>query len=671
MTFRRVAGASSGRGSHRRNTPWLRQIVEAAFLASCVSCISVAAVATDPASIVSEVRDDARPVAIEDLYSARSSLGAVWTADGRAIVLSTNISGRYNLWKVGAAGGWPIQLTRSEEKQSGLAASPDGGRIVFQADSGGREVFDLFAVPGDGGETVNLTSTPDISESNAHFSPDGKLIAFMRKPVSAPSHNVALLDVATRQVRELTHEAQPNLYWYVVGWADSRQVIATRRDFSFTSGSVWKVDIDSGEAARLSPPREVVAASDVSKDGKWLAVTAKRGDGFQQAALLEVSTGKYRWLSPASAEQSSGAFSSDGTLTYTTEVDGRIELSLYDVRAGTSRRAPFPPGMTDAARANNLDPLHAPLNGFAPDSSSLLVGYEASNTPFDYWIMNVASGDKRQLTHLSLAGIDAARLPASQVVHFKSRDGLTISALLWMPFNLERDASAPAVVIAHGGPTWQTTDNFEHTAQALATRGYVVIAPNARGSTGFGEQFQMANVRDLGGGDLADYVSGARFVEATGYVDRRRIGITGGSYGGYMTLMALGKTPEVWAAGVALYGVTDWNSLIERTTPTLRAYLIGLLGDPIKDAAGYRASSAITYLDHIRSPLLVLQGDGDRRTPKEEAEDMVAALKAKGRTVDAYFYPDEGHGFMKVENQVDALQRLLAWFDRHLKATGE
>jgi dipeptidyl aminopeptidase/acylaminoacyl peptidase len=154
-------------------------------------------------------------------------------------------------------------------------------------------------------------------------------------------------------------------------------------------------------------------------------------------------------------------------------------------------------------------------------------------------------------------------------------------------------------------------------------------------------------------------------------VDPHRIGITGGSYGGYMTLMALGKTPDVWAAGVAMYGVTDWSSLLERTTPTLRAYLVGLLGDPVKDAAAYRAASAATYLGNIQSPLLVLQGDGDRRTPKAEAEDLVAALLAKGRTVEAHYYPNEGHGFMKRENQVDSLQRLLDWFDRHLKTKSE
>jgi dipeptidyl aminopeptidase/acylaminoacyl peptidase len=194
-----------------------------------------------------------------------------------------------------------------------------------------------------------------------------------------------------------------------------------------------------------------------------------------------------------------------------------------------------------------------------------------------------------------------------------------------------------------------------------------VIAPNVRGSTGYGYEFEQANVHDLGGGDLTDYVYGARFLEATGYVDRKRIGITGGSYGGYMTLMALGKTPDAWAAGVALYGVTDWRSMLERTSPMLRMYLTGLLGDPVRNADFYRAASPSTYLDRFKAPLLVMQGADDRRTPKAEAEDLVAALEAKGRTVDAHYYAGEGHGFMKRENQVDSLQRLVAWFDRHLR----
>jgi dipeptidyl aminopeptidase/acylaminoacyl peptidase len=175
------------------------------------------------------------------------------------------------------------------------------------------------------------------------------------------------------------------------------------------------------------------------------------------------------------------------------------------------------------------------------------------------------------------------------------------------------------------------------------------------------------NLKDLGGGDLADEVAATRFMVATGYVDGKRIGITGGSYGGYMTLMAIGKTPDVWAAAVEEYGIIDWRSMLKHEDPALQAYEKSLLGDPVTDARVYADDSPITFIRQAKAPLLVLQGDNDIRVPKEEAQQVVGILKGEGRTVDAHYYPNEGHGFTKLENQIDALTRTVAWFDKYLK----
>jgi len=202
---------------------------------------------------------------------------------------------------------------------------------------------------------------------------------------------------------------------------------------------------------------------------------------------------------------------------------------------------------------------------------------------------------------------------------------------------------------------------------ALATRGYICIAPNVRGSTGYGMAFQQANVKDLGGGDLQDEIYGVKFLEATGYVDPKKIGITGGSYGGYMTLMAIGKAPDVWAAAVEEYGIINWLTMLQHEDPFLQQYEKSLLGDPEKDRAIYDADSPLTYIKNAKAPLLVLQGDNDIRVPKEEAEQVVKILQDSGKTVDAHYYPNEGHGFAKRENQIDAIRRTIDWFDRYLK----
>src|SRR5580698_1421350 len=260
----------------------------------------------------------------------------------------------------------------------------------------------------------------------------------------------------------------------------------------------------------------------------------------------------------------------------------------------------------------------------------MLVKHQASNTPADYWI-DGADGSSKQLTKSALASLDSANLPEAHLVSYKSFDGTIISAYLWLPFNMKRDGRAPAVVLPHGGPVGQTIDDFNRSAAALSTRGYICIAPNVRGSTGYGMAFQQANVKDLGGGDLQDEIYGVKFLEATGYVDSRKIGITGGSYGGYMTLMAIGKAPDIWAAAVEEYGIINWLTMLQHEDPFLQQYEKSLLGDPEKDRAIYDADSPLTYIKNARAPVLVLQGDNDIRVPKEEAEQVVKILQDSGK----------------------------------------
>ncbi|HEV2379798.1 MAG TPA: prolyl oligopeptidase family serine peptidase, partial [Terriglobia bacterium] len=182
--------------------------------------------------------------------------------------------------------------------------------------------------------------------------------------------------------------------------------------------------------------------------------------------------------------------------------------------------------------------------------------------------------------------------------------------------------------------------------------------------------FQKANFQDLGGGDLKDEIAGVDFLKATGYVDPKRIGITGGSYGGFMTLMAIGKTPDVWAAAVELYGIINWSSMLKSSDPALNEYLKGLLGDPATNRKIYDDDSPITYIRNEKVPLLVLQGENDPRVPKEEAQQVVEILRQEGRTVDVHYYPNEGHGFGKRENQIDSIRRTIAWFDQYLMGKG-
>jgi len=391
-----------------------------------------------------------------------------------------------------------------------------------------------------------------------------------------------------------------------------------------------------------------------------LLLTSNERGGFNNVALLELATGKRRWATDTKWEAAAGDFSPDGkSFTYTLNADGLMDAYLADVASLHASRIPLPTGVTR---------LPAFPSSFSPSGERLLLSRESSVQPRDFWIYELGTGHLTRLTRSAVASLASAPMPQSQIVHYRSFDGRIISALLWIPFNLKRDGSNPALVLPHGGPTGQTRDLWSPRIAALVSRGYICIAPNVRGSTGYGTEFQRANYQDLGGGDLQDEVYATKFLVATGYVDPHRIGITGGSYGGFMTLMAIGKTPEVWAAAVEMYGIIDWMTMLQHEDATLQQYEKSLLGDPLKDRRAYARASPITYIHDARAPLLVLQGDNDPRVPKEEAVQVVDLLSKDGKTVAAHYYPDEGHGFEKRDNQVDSIRRTLDWFDKYLKS---
>ena len=617
---------------------------------------------TDPRSVVSATNAATGPVPIPQLYYTRSTYGPAWSPDGREVVFTTNLTGRANLWKVPAAGGFPIQLQQSDDRQSGAVWSPDGKWIVFEQDFGGGELYDLFAVSSDGAELINLTNTPDISETGAHWSPDGSMVSLSYRPKEASTIDIALLDWKTKKVRKLTDEQTKNREWFGAIWsADGKRIYADRANAGHTDSDVYRIDVATRQMENLTPHQGDVlyTVSSVSPDGKTLLITSNEKGGYDNVALIDVPSKQRTWVTDMKWEAEAGEFSPDGkSFTYIVNADGRTDIYLVDRKSGQGSKIPFPVGINS--------PVGNPL-AYSPSGDRLLISHQSSTEPADLWVYDLATQKARQLTFSAVASLNPSRLPSSQLVHYKTFDGKTISAFLWMPFNLQRDGKNPGIVLPHGGPTGQTVDSFNKTAAALASRGYVCIAPNVRGSTGYGMEFQRANYKDLGGGDLQDEVYAARFLAATGYVDPAKMGITGGSYGGYMAMIAIGRTPDVWAASVELFGITDWLSEQEHEEPSLQQYDQSILGDPVKDRKSYEDASPIKYFKNAKAPLLILQGANDIRDPKEEAEQAENILKKEGKTVDAHYYPDEGHGFAKRENQIDAMQRTVEWFDRYLK----
>ena len=548
---------------------------------------------TDPRSIESPRMEFARAPSASAVLQSAQSWDAVVTPDGQDLVYSADPTGRTNLWRIPLRGGPAVRLTTSDERQFDLAVSPDSATVIYGQDAGGAEMFDLYAVPRAGGEPVNLTNTPAATETGAVFSADGRRLAYAQRLQAAASSNLVVMDLGSRKTTVLTDERDPSRHWKAVAFTpDGRHVYATRHDIADRVSELWKIDVDTRRAVQLSRglTSKSNSASDISADGRYVALTIEDPQGVRQAAVYDVTAGRLTVIAPGPWEQSARRFSPDGRwLLFVTNEDGRSLLGRYDLHSREVAELALPPGV-NSDYFGRLPALTA--------SGLVVFPHQSGSRSMDYWVHDPASGRSSRITQL--AGQAVANVPETRIVTYPSFDGTLISAVLWIPANAPRDGRNAAVVIAHGGPTGQTEDRYDADAVALVSRGYFVIAPNPRGSTGYGAAFMRANVRDLGGGDLQDYVAGTKFLVDSGYVDPTRIGIMGTSYGGYMTMIALGRAPDVFSAGVETCGITNWTSMHERGSPALRAYQEGLIGHPVRDRDVYERVSPLSYLDRVK-----------------------------------------------------------------------
>jgi len=618
---------------------------------------------TDPTQVAS--RPDARvekSLTIEKLYMTRQVGGATWSPDGGTVAFISNLSGRNNLWTVAAEGGWPMQLTVSDQRQAAPTWSPDGKWIAYMSDYDGDEQWDIFLVSPKTGQVVNLTNTREIAEESPAWSPDGRYLAYMVKPKTSSVFEIDVYDTVLRDVKHITTGTAKDRMNVAPIWsADGKFIFYTQEQSKGTDSNIFMAEVESAKSTLLTPHEgeKLHSANDASPDGKYLLITSNAGNSYENAALLDIATKKIHWLTQDKWEIAGDSFAPGGrSLLYTANVDGNQEIYSYDIASGKDRALPFPKGL------NFPSGRRSP---FSHDGSRLLYMHTGAAAPGDLWIHSFAEGKSRQLTHSLVGGVRAEDMVEPQLVHYPSKDGKwTISALVYVPYNLPRNGQHPAIVYVHGGPSAQTVNTFNRFVQYMANQGYLVIAPNYRGSTGYGKEFQQANLFDMGGGDLQDVLAAAEWIKQTGYVDPKKLILMGGSYGGYLTMMGVTKAPEIWAAGVPIVPFVNWFTEIQNEDPILQQSDLATMGDLVTNKARYEERSPINFVDQIKAPLYLLAGGNDPRCPKSEAQQVVDAVKKRGGVAEHKVYENEGHGFSRVENQIDAYKRVADFLIAHV-----
>jgi dipeptidyl aminopeptidase/acylaminoacyl peptidase len=610
---------------------------------------------TDPKLVTSKPNAQIEPtLSIEKLYMTRQVGDTAWSPDGKTIVFVSNMSGRNNLWLVPAVGGWPTQLTISDQRQSSPVWSPDGKWIAYQSDYDGDEQWDIFMVSPKTGQVVNLTNTRVIAEQHPVWSPDSRYLAYIVKPKTSSVYEIDVFDKVLRETKHLTSGTAADRMNVGPIWSrDGKWIAYTQEQSKGTDSNVFVAELETGKSTLITPHEgeQLFHANDFSPDGKSLLITSNAANGYENVALLEITSKKITWLTRDKWEIEGGQFSPDGKhVTWTANVDGNSQIYLYDILSKKTSALPLPVGWNSHGGGDSA---------FSHDGANFLYYHNGPTAPRDAWIYSMASGKSHQVTHSLVAGIHSEDMVEPVLVHYPSHDGKwTISALLYVPFNMPRSGQNAAIVYVHGGPASQTVNTFNRFIQHIANQGYMVIAPNYRGSTGYGKEFQHANLFDMGGGDLQDVLGAADFLKQTGFVDPKKLVLMGGSYGGYLTMLGVTKAPDVWAAGVPIVPFVNWFTEIENEDPVLQQSDIATMGDPKTNRALFEDRSPIFFVDKIKAPLLLLAGGNDPRCPKEETLQVSDAVKKNGGVAEYKIYENEGHGFARVENQIDAYQRV-------------
>jgi dipeptidyl aminopeptidase/acylaminoacyl peptidase len=618
--------------------------------------LSAAHVITDPKQIATKpnAQIEPRSLTIEKLFMTRQIGGATWSPDGKSLAFISNMSGRNNLWLVPADRGFPVQLTVSDQRQTSPAWSPDGKWIAFQSDYDGDEQWDIFLVSPKSGKVVNLTQTREIAEQNPTWSADGRYLAYGVKPKSSAAYEIDIYDMIMREVKHITSNTPQDKGNYNPIWSkDGQYIVYTQEQAKGTDSNIFIADLRNGQSTLLTPHagEQLFSANDVSPDGKSVLLTSNASNGYENLGVLSLATKKIEWLTNDKWEVRAHNFSPDGKhLVFSANVDGNENIYLHDLGTGKSSQLAIASGVNEPAGGHSA---------FSPDGSLMLYIHNGPTAPSDLWSYDLAKNKSQQITHSLLAGIRSEDLVEPYLIHYPSRDGKwTISAFLYVPFNMARNGKNAAIVYIHGGPASQSMNSFNRFIQFAANQGYMVLAPNYRGSTGYGKKFQEANLFDMGGGDLEDVLAGVDWIKQTGHLDPKKIAVMGGSYGGYLSMMAITKAPDLWAAGIPIVPFVNWFTEIDNEDPVLRQGDLATMGDPQKNKALYEERSPINFIEKIKAPLLLLAGGHDPRCPKSETLQVVDAIRKRGGSVDYKIYENEGHGFARVDNQIDAYKRI-------------
>jgi len=608
------------------------------------------------------VAQRARPVpryTIEQFMNTTAMFAASFSADERSILVTSDQSGVFNAYEIPVGGGTPRARTHSTtDGVFTVGYLPHDRRLLYLQGAGGNENDHLYILdttgtardltPGDSLKAVFIDWAGD--DSSFFYATNGRDRRFFdvfEMPIATLTPRLVFRDTVGYQVAAISPD---------------RRSMALQRAITTQNSDMYIRDVQTGELRLLSPHEGDVQYTPqaFSPDGKYLYYTTDEGSEFAWLARYDLATGKRDTVERPSWDVDFAYFSKHGKyLVAGINADARTEIRVHE--AATLRPVALPSVPVGEIRGVQISP-----------SERLMAFYvNGSRAPSNLYVLDLKTSKLRQLTQNLSAEVDPANLVEAQVVRFPSYDGIQVPSLLYRPLQVPSTDRAPAVLWIHGGPGGQSRVGYSAILQYLANHGYVVLAVNNRGSGGYGKTFDKMDDQRHGEADLDDLGWAKRYLATLGYVDSSRVAVAGGSYGGYLTLAAVTFRPETFAAGIDFFGISNWVRTIRSIPPwweSFRKALYAEMGDPNgPDSVRLYRISPLFHADAIQKPLLVLQGANDPRVLKVESDQIVEAVRRRGGVAEYLVFPDEGHGFIKKENNIKAYRTALEFLDRYVK----
>lgn len=595
---------------------------------------------------------------IEQFLNTTSIFGSSFSADGKTVLFSSDASGVYNTYTISVEGGEQKQLTDSKD-DAVIATSffPNDNRILYRGDKGGNEIWHIYLREEDG-TVKDLTPGENSRALFYGWSRDEKSFFY-----GSNKRNPKFMDVHEMDIEMFSSKMiyQNDAGYDFGGISNDKRLMALNKAITTNDSEMYLYDIEAKELKHLSPHEGDVNYFPItfSIDSQSLYYLTDEESEFTYLKNYNIESGNSEKVEEANWDIMYGYFSHNGKYRVVgINNDAKTEIKIYDTETNQPISLPeLPNGNITSVNISKGEKL-------------MTFYFNGSRSPNNLYVYNFETNKYTQLTNSLNPEIEPLDLVESEVVRYKSFDGLEIPAVFYKPQHIKPGEKAPALVRVHGGPGGQARIGYRALIQYLVNHGYVVIDVNNRGSSGYGKTFFKLDDLKHGEDDLSDCVEAKKFLAATGYVDENKIGIIGGSYGGYMVLAALTFRPEEFEAGVDIFGISNWVRTLENIPPWWEAFreaLYAEMGNPETDKEYLHRISPLFHAEQIVKPLMVHQGANDPRVLKVESDDIVEAVRKNGVPVEYLVFDDEGHGFRKKKNRIKGYKAILEFLDKYLK----